>query len=223
MNIFNSKQDFIGSYNEETGIGTLKEVLLETQKIRGRLGNKAYLIDTYLSLFFVSANNNLAYDSAESGFEAGSQLQNLCRTVLTKTDGKKDHPLYEKAVEILNSNQVILEFQECYTQIGLLYLALVDDFFPLVIKEFIKEQKTDMQIVLDDIRIQELYRDISYVVGEEQMERFNLLLKQRFMVSPILSTFIQGFNNDVLYHLITQDIETNKQGFQLAVDNLISN
>jgi len=52
------------------------------------------------------------------------------------------------------------------------------------------------------------------------MEQLHLLLKQKFVVPSALSSFVQGLNNDLLCRLLTKDIETNKLGFQLPMDNI---
>lgn len=50
------------------------------------------------------------------------------------------------------------------------------------------------------------------------MEMLNLRLKQRFLTAPLVTVFVQGATNDLLYCLLHRDSETNKQIFQLLVD-----
>lgn len=222
MNIFKESQNFIGQLNENSDIITLKEVLNTAKEIKVNLGKKGYLLDTYLALFFEAINNTLAFESSESGFQSGCSLQKFSQSIHAKKEDCIGHPIYEKAIEILQANKSIVEFQEYSTQLNILYLTLVDDFFPQMIHEFMEEQKIELRNVLDQIRFQELYQDISHLIGETQMERLNLLLKNKFVVSSALESFVQGFTNDLLYRLITKDIETNKLGFQLLMDTLSS-
>ena len=189
MNIFKHTRDFIGDFTDETNTLTVMEVLLAAHKIRIKLGKKGYLLDTYLSLFFASINHTSAYDSADLGFQLSSDLRGLCFSVIDKKDTYKEHPLYEKAVDILASNPSFLEFQERYTQCNLLFLSLADDF-------------------------------IATLVGEVALDNLNLLLKQKFMVCSVLSTFIQGFTNELLDVILSTDIETNQKIFQLGFDKL---
>lgn len=220
MTIFKESKDFIGQFNENADIITLKEVLSTANKIKVDLGKKGYLLDTYLTQFFEAINNTLAYESADLGFYTACSLQKLSLSFRVKKEDCIGHPIYEKAVEVLRANHSILEFQERHTQINVLYLSLVDDFLPQMIKEFIAEQESELHNVLDELKLQQLYRNISCVVGEIQMERLNLLLKQKFIISSPLASFTQGFTNDLLYRLLGKDIETNKLGFQLVMDNL---
>lgn len=50
------------------------------------------------------------------------------------------------------------------------------------------------------------------------METLNLRMKQRFLITPLVSVFAQGATNDLLYCLPHRDSETNKQIFQLLMD-----
>ena len=110
MNIFKHTRDFIGNFTHETNTLTVMEVLLTAHKIRIKLGKKGYLLDTYLSLFFTSINYTSAYDSAASGFQLSSDLRGLCFCVIDKKHTYKEYPLYEKSVDILESNPSFLEF-----------------------------------------------------------------------------------------------------------------
>ena len=50
------------------------------------------------------------------------------------------------------------------------------------------------------------------------METLNLRLKQRFLIAPLVPVFVQGLTNDLLYCLLHRDSETNKQIFQLMME-----
>ena len=73
------------------------------------------------------------------------------------------------------------------------------------------------------IQLREAYEQIINIVGEPIMEKLELKLKQRFLVSPLVSIYTQGFINDFLDRLTTRDIETNKQIFQLILDKISEN
>lgn len=220
MNIFKDTKNFIGEFHEESNTVTVREVLLTANRIRVRLGKKSYLLDTYLSLFFASINNTAVYDSADFGFQLTCDLRSLCISVLDKTDTHKDHLLYEKALEVLNSRKSIFEFQERHTQYSLLFLALADDFLTLIVPDYIQKERRNLHCVLDIVRFQNLYSDISAFVSEDEMDHLNQLLKEKFMVSSMLSAFIQGFNDELIDIILTIDIETNKKMFQIEFDDL---
>ena len=85
---------------------------------------------------------------------------------------------------------------------------------------FVKEKAKSLNGIVDEIRMKELYKQISSVTGEAMIEELNLKLKQRFLIAPAVKVFVQGMNNDLLYRLTTRDDETSRQMFQLFLDNL---
>lgn len=44
--------------------------------------------------------------------------------------------------------------------------------------------------------------------------------ERRFLVVPLQNAFLQGFADSYLYALLFRDIETNKQVFQLILDEM---
>lgn len=114
-----------------------------------------------------------------------------------------------------------ISYQERYTKVYLLMILIADDIMKYSVNHFIKEQSENLAETIDEIRMKELYEQISYVVGESMMEELNLKLKQRFLIAPAVMVFAQGMNDDLLYRLTTRDCETSKQMFQLFLDNMI--
>lgn len=45
-------------------------------------------------------------------------------------------------------------------------------------------------------------------------------LKQRFLLTPLVTVFVQGLTNNLLYRLISRYSETCKQFFQLLLDSI---
>ncbi|MEA4954376.1 MAG: hypothetical protein VB096_02510 [Pseudoflavonifractor sp.] len=71
--------------------------------------------------------------------------------------------------------------------------------------------------LLDIVRLRDLYRTLTALLGSEyELERLNLLLRQRFLIVTPMSAFLQRLTNDLLYSLVSRDIETGKQAVQLA-------
>ena len=115
----------------------------------------------------------------------------------------------------------IPDYQEKYTQVNLLYLALVDKYFSYELRCFAQELETELSNAIDLMRLREFYIQLSDIVEETQMESLNNLLKQRFLIAAPMACYIQGLTNELLYCLLSRDIETDKRGFRLAMDILL--
>ncbi len=81
-------------------------------------------------------------------------------------------------------------------------------------------QRGSLNGVVDEIRLQELFDQISYIAGEAMMEELNQRLKERFMIVPLVTAFAQGVSDDLIGRLTYRDPETSKQIFQLFMDTL---
>lgn len=221
MNIFEKPSSFIGDFNTDS-IGTVWEVLSTAKRIRQQLGKQAYLLDSYLSLFWKASNHTFAFHAADNGNETSAKLRKICYSIINQSERGETHPFYEKAVTIFRQHKGILEYQEKYTQVNLLYLTLADEYLSYAVSLFIKEQKKELSDAMDLMRLRELYVQLSDIVEETQMESLNILLKQHFLIATPIDCYIQGLTNELLYCLLTRDMETDKRGFQLALDNLLN-
>lgn len=111
-------------------------------------------------------------------------------------------------------------YQDRYTQLCLLFFSLADELVAYNTARFVEDKDAALNGVVDEIRLQELYNQISHLAGEAMMEELNLRLKQRFLIAPLAVVFAQGLTDDLLNRLISRDQETSKQMFQLLMDSL---
>ncbi|MBZ0098597.1 MAG: hypothetical protein K8F30_05910, partial [Taibaiella sp.] len=160
----------------------------------------------------------LAYEAASEGFETASQLQELCFDVMDGSNVHKEHPFYQTVKKSFDGRAD--PHQEKFTAMSLHCVYLADTFLEHATKLFLEEQDEKLNSVLDDVKLCELYKKISCLIGEELMEKLNLILKQRFFIVSAVASFIQGLTNDLLLCLTERDDETNKQIFQLLMDDL---
>lgn len=219
MNIFQNKDSFFGGLDSGVAEDSLLSIFKPAQQIRLRLGRQGYLLDHYLSMIFEGmSSSELAFEAADEGFRAGGELQRLLFHVLDGTEPKVPHPLYPRMKEVYEQYADKLIFQERYTNLSLLLFPLVDEVMKSSVGLFVREQMVNMGGVVDIIRLQEVYDQISHLAGESMMEELNQQIKQRFIIAPAAALFAQGFTDDLLYRLISRDIETSKQMFQLLLD-----
>lgn len=220
MNIFETHAGFSGRFDPDSTGGSLLSLLTLARDIRLKLGRQGYLLDSYLSLFLEAANAVLIYEAADDGFERGGELRSLCFNVIDRGGTEKDHPFYGKALNTLIARTDILHYQERQTRMNLLYAILSDEFLPFIATHFQQEANDRLGTAYDSQKLIDLFDRISGVVGEPLMETLNLRLKQRFLLTPLVTVLAQGVTNDLLYCLTSRDSETSKQVFQLLLDSI---
>ena len=220
MNIFEHRNSFFGRLDGEVTGGSLLSLFQLAKQIRQRIGKQGYLLDCYLSLFFEGVSNALAYDAAAEGFQSGGEFQNLCFHALDGTEPEKEHPLCQRVKETYAKLEGELLFQEHYTRLCLLFFPLADELMAYATAGFVEEQKNALNGVVDEIRLQQLYNEISHLAGESMIEELNRRLEQRFLIAPLATMFAQGLTDDLLCRLTARDHETSRQMFQLLIDRL---
>ena len=218
MNVFYEYEGIFGRAEPAHLNRAMREFFELAATIRRRLGKQGYLLDKYISSVLDAANATLLHVSADSGLQSGAELRQL---ILTVMDGKRDyanHPMYERAKEHIEAHP--LAYQERQTVLDAYCVALAGDYLEHATQSFAKEQRKAMQPAFDIVCLRDLYRKISATIGgEEQLERLNLLIRQRFLIVTPMAGFLQGLTNDLLYSLVCRDAETSKQVFQLVLDN----
>ncbi len=208
MNIFQDISAFYG-----TGKGKENEPLLAifqlAKRIRLRLGVKGYLLDNYLDLVFHGLNMGVTSEAVEEGIEAAYRVQRrLLFSVVEGTEPETPHPLYEQIKAVYEQHSWIQSFQESRTRTYLLFALSAAELMKYAVSEFVAKQEK-YQIGSEDIVfLRELYDKIVCFVDEPLMEELNNRLRQRFHVTSLLSAFIQGYANDLLYQLTCRDHET---------------
>ena len=220
MNIFEKNENLFGTIENQVADGTLLSLFQLAKQIQNRLGKKAYLLDCYLSVFFNGLSSLIMHEAAEEGLTKNNELQTFFYNLFEGTDKKERNPLYEKAKELFHNQADKLPYQEQDTKVSLLMILIADDMMLYSMANFMKEQMKNLSRMVDQMRLEELYKQISHMVGEPMMEQLNLKLKQRFLIAPVIQMFAQGINNDLIDILTMRDDETSRQMFQLFLDSL---
>lgn len=220
MNIFEKDEGILGKV-ECSHLKRMQEEFFETAHlIRRQLGKQAYLLDKYLFDLLNAINETLAHDASSSGFESETDLHHLCREIINKDEKSKDHSFYPTVKSFIDEHP--LSFQEMFTSMSFYLAHLYDDFFEYVAPSFFDECKVKMQEQIDLVYSRDLYRKICTIIGgEEQMEKLNMLIRQRFLITTAMANFAQGFTNSMLYTLTYRDVETNKPVIQLILEDMV--
>jgi hypothetical protein len=217
MNQFWDHDDICGKAETAYLIRATQEFFELAVMIRRKLGKQDYLLDKYIAFILEGMNKPLLQESAESGFPAFSELRHLCLAVMKDETGCRDHPFYEKVKAHIEADPLC--YQEAHTKLNLYCIALAGDFFEYAAKEYAHKLKEMQRAVFDIVYLRDLYRRICFVMdGEEQMEKLNLLLRQRFLIVTPMAGFLQGMTNDLLEDLTERDVETGKQAVRLWLE-----
>lgn len=220
MNIFWEPLRFV----EEIPVGELlkaqNEFFETALEIRSKLGKRAYLIDHYVSKVFSVINAKMTADMVEAGIRAYGELIHSIhlgaddenKELLSQVQGTKQTYRHYKGL-----------YQEESTTRSMTAIVIKQEMLPGLVEKFIGDHLHALTCIYDVLRLNELYELIGKAVGEEIMERLNSLLKRSFLIAIPTSLFLQGFIQCFMEDLMAKDIETNKEIFQLWLDELARN
>ena len=214
MNIFEENIDFLKDIPLDSVLKADEEFFSVMKSIRERLGDKKYWLDNYVEKILEAINNRHASECGEEGYEASCDLRCLCTRILGGEEA--EHPLYSEIKESVEKYRKI--YQERETVRALAMITVFPEYIKIAVNEYLQEAADDLGGVIDIIKQHEYFDNIFAIVGEREMERFNLAIKCRFMIAPVLSIYLQGMMNDYRYCFLHRDRETSRLVFQLLLD-----
>lgn len=220
MNIFENSGQILGFEALGTAKCSLRRVFELADEIRGRLGLRKDLLDSYLTLIFEAANCTLAYDSANDGFEAGSLLRKLCFDVLENKKACKDHLFYDVAAKEIQEHSYL--YDDPHTVASLLYISLAESYLKQAVLDYWHQQEQNLMKTDCLPKLNDVYKNIVHLIGEDPMEQLNQAIMEKFFIVPVIPGYIQGFTNDLSFCLNHKDEKNNKRVFQLWMDHLSS-
>lgn len=220
MNIFEKDEGVLGKVEYSHLKRTKGEFFETAHSIRRQLGKQAYLLDKYLFDLLNAITETLAHDASSSGFESDIDLYHLCEEIINKNEKSKDHSFYPTEKSFIDEHP--LSFQEMITSMNFYLAQLYDDFLEYIAPLFFDECKLIMRRQIDLVYSRDLYRQINTIIGgEEQMEKLNMLIRQRFMITTAMAKFAQSMTNSMLYALTYRDVETNKPIIQIILEDMV--
>lgn len=219
MNAFHSIEGILGDTKVQHLKRAFDEFLDLSRQIRDQLGRQAYLFDRYLSLLLEAANAKLAQSAAEEGFDGESPMFAMCVAILRHKPKDTENPIYDLMKSYIDTNP--LPYQEDATKRAVYCSMLSGDLLESAANLFQEELRDRFREVVDIVDPRDLYRKICAILGgEDDMEKLNLLFRQRFLVATPVAVFMQGVTNQLMYSLLHRDRETSRQVFQLLLDEM---
>lgn len=185
--------------------------------IREQLGDKAYLLDNYLSYLFAGLYLNPAGESAASGDEASTMLWNAIRCAMAGDDEEgKHYSLYPQVKKYVEEHP--LPYQEELTRHNVYYVALASKLPVDQLPHFTKKARPTVKDT-DIVRMRELYGQIGGMMEDfEPISRLRASVLSCLQVADPARIFLQGTVEALLFSLTYRDNETSKQVFQLLLD-----
>lgn len=218
MNIFREIDAFYGDGQKGRG-DPLYSIFRLAGRIRWELGPKGYLLDNYLGLVLQGLNMGVTGEAVEEGTEAAYQFQlRLLSHIVDGTEPEEPHPLFDHVREVYQRYPKIRSFQERRTRLYLLMALAEEKLLEHALSQFLAKQERFLIGSGDIVSLNELYDKIVCLADQSFMEELDQRLRQRLQVTSMLSAFIQGYANDLLFQLTWRDPETSRQIFQLLLD-----
>jgi len=214
----NFKSELIGDLKPEDMRRSFEELLMQARDIRQQLGEQKDLLERYLSCLLESASNAFADTASVEGVETAQMLGFLCTDIVSGRGRHKKHPFYQNAKSYIESHPIGGE--DAYIKSALYTIALTHDYLEAEANRFLHRQEQKLESALAHIDLNQLYRQICDVIGDEAgMNNLDWLFRERFLIITSLGGFLQGMAGSLMSELTRKDRETSKQVFQLLLDD----
>ncbi len=221
MNIFSNKETFFGDIPINRLADAYREFFTLAGDIRTRLGDKAYLLDTYLSQLLNVTDKIFSSDELENSADYIPSLYAICRASC-HSDQSIAHPFFAEARNYILAHPMVS--QEPETQTCLYFSILINGYIESSIKAcrqpFFEELTADFY----KFELDHCYDAICRQLGDDEpMKQLNLLFQERFLAVSATAVFYRNINNQLAEALSYRDAETSLQIFQLLLNNHLLN
>jgi hypothetical protein len=207
----------IGGLKPEDMRRSFEEFLAQAKEIRKQLGERRDLLDRYLSCLLESAYSVYIDFAPGDSMETVWELSYICQAIILRQKPLVDFPFYQQAKAYIKSHPI--DCEDSLTRVALYTIALTHDYLEAEAERFLETQNKRLKDTLEHVDLNELYRQICDIVGDEDgMKNLDRLFRERFMLVTSLAGFVQQQTSNLLFELTCRDGETSKQMFQLLLD-----
>lgn len=218
MNIFENTNEFLGEIHPESLKNALSEFYAAVMELRRRLGYNAGLLHEYIVLVLDAICEVNMETSATDGFSSAvPELIRLCGAIVRGESGCEDHPLYEQTKQYIDSHP--LPHMEGLYRSQVYAGALIGDYSKYAIEMYYKKYSDRLVNgnYITDIKL--LYNEICRVLGaEDDMEKFNQIIKNNFILVPFMRSFLQSFIDNIAGILSFKVPGTAKYVYEVVLD-----
>lgn len=104
-----------------------------------------------------------------------------------------------------------MPWQEDFTKHNLYFIALFEEFAMQQAKQYEEILRDKVRRAIEIVSQRNLYRQLCGRLGsEDDMEKLNLLTRQRFLLTTSMAAYLQGLSSEFIYLLTCEDVETGK-------------
>lgn len=197
MNVFSSRDAFIGQGETAVFCVAWEEFLNLAGRLRRELGARKYHLDRYLLLLFRMRN---AYNAGDALDEGSALFSTNYREA--KTEKETGIALNEK-----------------YTKTSLIAAMMAGFTLKENIGSYHRQQHIQMAARCDIIALNQYYNQLCAFLGrEEDMAQLNDFFASCFLKVTASTVFLEGYVTELVGTLLTRDAETDHTVLQLLLD-----
>ena len=183
-------------------ISTFSDVFRTTQEFHQLLGQKSYLLNHYLSMFFRLITEIDFCALEDEIYQSISDQQKKLHDNLENNDGYLP----------------IFDCQEPSTQMELCWTTLADSLLEQALTEFYNEYTRSYHLSVDLIDMKQTEEKLIEFLGKDSWEKFQQKLIHCFLPCSLMQLFRQGIVIEITKHFLSQDIETDQEIFRLYLN-----
>ena len=217
MNIFIETQRFYVETPLHAVIDADENFLQLASKIRQQLGERAFKLDEYLSTILNAANLWSVQQASEEAEVDFADIRFVCMDIIDDENALHDHEYYPALKEYIDKNRS--RFQDRYTLIIMACATVAPEFMVCMAKRHFNSLTEEYNKAMDVVELRHIYRELTYAVGEPDVDRLNELIKRRFFISMAGDVYLQALTEQYLMELQYRDKETSRQIIQIMLDD----
>ncbi len=217
VNIFMDEKTYLGEVDSQEFQSPLNELLKLARAIRGRLGNRQYLLDRYLLDLLELTQGFFLMDVVQEGSNAAAFLRTACRRAVRGENAAQETPIRRQIQAFVKARP--FSFIEDYTKGELYRSELSDQYLKHAAAQYKEGFAAGHLGKYDAVKTNGLYQAIVQLAGEEEsMQRLNALFAQKFLRVKPMELFLQAYIEDLCSALVYRDLQTDHTVLQLLLD-----
>ena len=197
MDIF---QCFLSHHGENASAFT--DVFRTVKEFHQLLGQKSYLINHYLSMFFLLITE---VDFCALEDEIEQFISDLQKKIRDNLENNND------SIHVFNCQEPSTKMELCWT-------ALADSLLDQALTEFYNEYTRSYHLSVDLIDMKQTEQKLIEFLGKDSWERFQQKLIHCFLPCSLMQLFRQGIVIEIAKHFLSRDIETDQEIFRLYLN-----
>lgn len=201
MDIF---QHFLSYHNENTS--SFSDIFCTAQEFHQLLGQKSYLLNHYLSMFFRLITEMDFCTLEDEIYQSISYLQKKIRDDLENN----------------NDSIPVFNCQEPSTKMELYWTVLADSLLEQALKEFYNEYNRSYHLSVDLIDMKQTEQKLIEILSNDTWEQFQQKLIHCFLPCSLMQLFRHGIVIEIAKHFLSRDLETDQEIFRLYLNRFFT-